>query len=96
MNKLGFLSILFTFILYFLQFIPLGFYFQFETPFIGALVRIPIHKFGYENNEFFFEGINTNGNFQFWFNINILTGIFLLILTPLAAVLNIFGFCKDW
>ncbi len=95
MNKFGFISLLLTFVLYFLQFIPMGISFQFETPFIITLVKIPIHIFAYENNEIFFWGIIANGNFQFWFNINILTGIFLLILTPLAAVLNIFGFCKE-
>ncbi|MFX1572236.1 MAG: hypothetical protein ACFFB0_05770 [Promethearchaeota archaeon] len=95
MNKFGFISLFFTIILYFLQFIPLGFYFQFETPFISALVKVPIHIFAYENDEIFFWGIKMDGNFQFWFNINLLTSIFLIILTPLAALLNIFGFSRE-
>ena len=78
MNKFGLISLLLTSVLYFLQFIPLGISFQFESPFIIALVKIPIHIFAYENNEIFFWGIIANGNFQFWFNINILTGIFFI------------------
>lgn len=95
MNKFGLISLLLTSVLYFLQFIPLGISFQFESPFIITLVKIPIHIFAYENNEIFFWGIIANGNFQFWFNINILTGIFLLILTPLAVIFTFFGMCRE-
>ena len=86
MNKFGFLSLILTFVLFFLQFIPLGVYFQFENPFVNSHVRIPIQLFTFQDNELFIWGMVTNGVFQDWFEVNILTGIFFLILLPLVSV----------
>lgn len=95
MNKFGFLSLILSFVLFFLQFIPLGFYFQFQNPFVNFHVRIPIQLFTYHNNQLFIWGIMTNGAFRIWFEVNILTGIFFIVLLPLAAVLVLFGFWQE-
>ncbi len=95
MNKFGFVSLILTFVLFFLQFIPLGFYFQFENPIVNSYIRIPIQLFTYEDKQLFFWGIETNGTLQNWFEVNFLTGLFLLILTPLAGFLNIIGFWRE-
>ena len=95
MNKFGFLSLILTFVLFFLQFIPLGVYFQFENPFVNSHVRIPIQLFTFQDNELFIWGMVPNGVFQNWFEVNILTGIFFLVLLPLAGILTIFGFWKE-
>ncbi len=95
MNKYGFLSLILTFVLFFLQFIPIGFYFQFENPVVNSYTRIPIQLFTYEEIQIFFWGIISNGTFRLWFDVNFLTGIFFLIFTPLAALFNLFGFWKE-
>ena len=95
MNKYGFISLILTLVLFFLQFIPVGFFFQFENPIVNSYIRIPIQLFTYEDKQLFFWGIQSNGNFQLWFDINYLTGIFFIILTPLAIVLNILGFWRE-
>lgn len=95
MNKYGFISLILTLVLFFLQFIPVGFFFQFENPIVNSHIRIPIQLFTYEDKQLFFWGIQSNGNFQLWFDINYLTGIFFIILTPLAIVLNILGFWRE-
>ena len=95
MNKYGFLSLILTFVLFFLQFIPIGFYFQFENPIVNSYTRIPIQLFTYEEIQIFFWGIISNGTFRLWFDVNFLTGIFFLIFTPLAAIFNLFGFRRE-
>jgi hypothetical protein len=95
MNRFGFLSLILTFVLFFLQFIPLGFYFQFENPFLNFYVRIPIQLLSFQNSHLFFLGVITNGVFQTWFEINFLTAVFFIILMPLTAVFVLFGFCKE-
>ena len=95
MNKYGFLSLILTFVLFFLQFIPIGYYFQFEKPVVNSYTRIPIQLFTYEEIQIFFWGIISNGTFRLWFDVNFLTGIFFIIFTPLAALFNLFGFWKE-
>lgn len=95
MNKFGFISIILTFLLFFFQFIPLGFFFQFENPYVNYQVKIPIQLFTFQDKQIFIWGIKTNGSFQLWFDVNFLSGIFLIILTPLACILTIVGFCKE-
>lgn len=95
MNKFGFLSLILTLALFFLQFIPLGFYFLFQTPFVNSYARIPIQLISYQNSHLFFLGIITNGLFQTWFEVNLLTGVLFIVLMPLAAVLVLLGFCKE-
>ncbi|GAH51579.1 unnamed protein product, partial [marine sediment metagenome] len=53
MNKYGLISLILTCVLFFLQFIPLGVYFQFENPFVNSHVRIPIQLFTFQDNELF-------------------------------------------
>ncbi|MEE9379348.1 MAG: hypothetical protein V3V33_15090 [Candidatus Lokiarchaeia archaeon] len=57
--------------------------------------RIPIQLFTYQDKELFIWGIVTNGVFQNWFEVNILTGILFLVLLPLAGILTIIGFWKE-
>ncbi len=95
MNKFGFISLMLTLIMFLLQFIPLGFYLQFENPFVNVHVRIPIQLFTYETKQIFIWGLKTDGNFQLWFDIHFLTGVFFIILTPLAGILTTIGFCKE-
>lgn len=95
MNKYGFISLILTLVLFFLQFIPIGLYFQFENPFMNCYERIPIQLFTYQDKELFIWGIVTNGVFQNWFEVNILTGILFLVLLPLAGLLTIIGFWKE-
>jgi hypothetical protein len=95
MNKYGFISLILTLILFFLQFIPVGFYFQFENPILNSYTKIPIQLFTYQEQQLFFWGIKTGTTFRLWFEINFLTGIFLIFLTPLASILNIFGFWRE-
>ncbi|MHA2008335.1 MAG: hypothetical protein ACXABO_04170 [Promethearchaeota archaeon] len=95
MNKFGFISIILTFLLFFLQFIPLGFFFQFENPYVNFKVKVPIQLFTYEDTQIFIWGIKTSGTFHLWFDVNFLSGIFLIFLTPLAGLLTIVGFCKE-
>ncbi len=95
MNKFGFLSLILTLALLFMQFIPLGFYFQFQNPFVNFYTTIPIQLISYQNSHLFFLGIITNGLFQTWFKVNLLTGVFFIVLMPLAAVLVLLGFCKE-
>lgn len=95
MNKYGFISLILTLVLFFLQFIPLGIYFQFENPFINCYERIPIQLITYQDNQLFIWGIVTDGVFQNWFEVNVLTGIFFLVILPLAGILTIFGFWKE-
>jgi len=95
MNKFGFLTLILTFVLFFLQFIPLGVYFQLQYPFVNCHVRIPIQLFTYQNNQLFIWGIKTGGVFVHWFALNILTGIFFIVLLPLAGIITMFGFCKE-
>jgi hypothetical protein len=95
MNKYGFISLILTFILFLLQFIPVGFFFQFENPIVNSYIRIPIQLFTYEDKQLFFWGIQSNGIFQLWFDINYLTGVFFIFLTPLAILVNILGFWRE-
>ena len=95
MNKYGFLSLILTIVLFILQFIPVGFFFQFENPIVNTYIKIPIQLFTYQDKQLFLLGVETNGSFQFWFEINFLTGIFLTILAPLAIFLNLFGFWRE-
>ncbi len=95
MNKYGFISLVLTLVLIFLQFIPVGFFFQFENPIVNSYIKIPIQLFTFEDKQLFFWGIQSNGIFQFWFSINSLTGIFFIILTPLAILSNMLGFWRE-
>jgi len=95
MNKYGLISLLLTCVLLLLQFIPLGFYFQFEAPLVNSYIRIPIQLFTYQDKELFIWGMVTNGIFQNWFDLNILTGIIFLVLLPLTGIVTIFGFWKE-
>ncbi len=95
MMNCGFVSLILAVLLFFLLFIAFGFYFQFENPILNSYIRIPIQLFTYEDKQLFFWGIETNGTLQNWFEVNFLTGLFLLILTPLAGFLNIIGFWRE-
>ena len=95
MNKYGFISLILTLVLFFLQFIPIGLYFQFGNPFMNCYERIPIQLFTFQDRQLFIWGMETSGVFQNWFEVNILTGIFFLVLLPLAGILTIFGFWKE-
>ena len=95
MNKYGLISLLLTCVLLLLQFIPLGVYFQFEAPLVNSYIRIPIQLFTYQDKELFIWGMVTNGIFQNWFDLNILTGIIFLVLLPLTGIVTIFGFWKE-
>ncbi|MFX0001268.1 MAG: hypothetical protein ACFE88_14235 [Candidatus Hermodarchaeota archaeon] len=95
MNKFGFISLILTFVLFFLQFIPLGFYFQFQNPYVNSYVRIPIQLISFQNNHLFFLGVMTNGVFQTWFEVNLLTGVLFIVLMSLAAIVVLVGFWKE-
>ncbi len=95
MNKYAFLSLILTLVLFFLQFIPIGIYFQLNNPLVNSYTRIPIQLFTYEEIQIFFWGILSNGTFRLWFDVNFLTGIFFLIFTPIAAISNLFGFWRE-
>ncbi|NVM34660.1 MAG: hypothetical protein HWN81_03630 [Candidatus Lokiarchaeota archaeon] len=95
MNKYSFISLMITLVLLFLQFIPIGIYFQFENPFINCYERLPIQLFTFQDRQLFIWGMETSGVFQNWFEINILTGIFFLVLLPLTGILTIFGFWRE-
>jgi len=109
MNKFGFLSGIFTIILVFLQFIPLGFnfgvegvssiwvltYFGVNNPVLSSFVRFPLELFSYGDRQIFLWGIIIGDELYLWFEINVLSFIFLFLISILTVILSIVGSIKE-
>ena len=100
MNKFGLISCILTFFLLFFSYIPLGWFYIEYLPWIGpklkAHVIIPIPLFNYRNNRIFMWGmITADGRIRYWAFFNILTFIFLSVLTLVAGITAAIGFAME-
>lgn len=107
MNKLGFISGLISILLVLFQFIPLGIYFGVEgsfsnwpiaffgikNPIINAYSTLPLNLFTYENINIYLWGISVNGTLFSWLEVNLLSFIFLFLLSIVSAIVTFIG-CK--
>jgi len=109
MNKFGFLLGIFTLILVFLQFIPLGLnfgvggvssswlltYFGVSNPVLSSFVKFPLELITYGDRQIFLWGMIFGDELYLWFEINILTFIFLFVISILIAIFSIIGSKKE-
>lgn len=110
MNKFGFISSIFSLILFFLQFIPLGLYYGEETltnswlavylgiegnPWLAFHTKIPIELFNYEGKKLYVWGMISNGKLHIWYEIDLLTFFMLFVLTFLAGFLALIGCAEE-
>jgi hypothetical protein len=109
MNKFGFLLGIFTIILIFLQFIPLGInfgvqgessiwlltYFGVINPLISSFVKFPLELFSYGDRHVFLWGMIIDNELYMWFEINILSFIFLFLIPIIIVISTLIGSIKE-
>jgi len=110
MNKFGFLSWILTTLLFFLQYIPLGIffgsegnlpiwfglYFGIETnPWISSFIELPIDLFNINGTHIHVWGLNSGGAIEIWFNIHLISFIFLYVLSLFALIVSLLGCAKE-
>jgi len=107
MNRLGFISGLISTFLVLFQFIPLGIHFGVEgscsnwllaffgikNPIFNAYSSLPLNLFTYENTNIYLWGLSVNGTLFFWFEVNLLSFIFLFLLSIVSVIITFVG-CK--
>ncbi len=108
MNKYGFISGVFTFILLFFQYLPLGIYFERgdlvyiwifkylnldSNPWFTSYAKIPTQIFHYDGKKIFLLGFVAGRNMQLWYQIHILSFIVLTIF-PLIAFIETWIGCS--
>ncbi len=110
MNKFGFISSIFTFILLVFQYFPLGLYFgkgdniylwlikylnEGSNPWITSYAKVPLQIFHYNSKNIYLWGIVSDGNLQLWYEIHILSFFFLALLPFVAVLLAWIGCAKE-
>ena len=110
MNKFGFLSSILTWVLFLLQFIPLGLIIGVEGPtsfwfgqyfninnntWMSSSVQIPLELFNYGNQQVFLWGIIQGGNISLWYEVHIIGFVMLFSLLLITGILSLIGCAKD-
>ncbi|MFX0058104.1 MAG: hypothetical protein ACFE8J_07365 [Candidatus Heimdallarchaeota archaeon] len=109
MNKFGFFLGIFTILMVFFQFIPLGInfgvqgvssiwmltYFGVKNPLLSSFFKFPLEIFTYGNRQVFLWGMIIDDELYPWFEMNILSFIFLFIISLFIAILSIVGSIKE-
>jgi len=109
MNNYAFLSGLLTFFLLFFQFIPLGIifgssgsisnwvlaYFGSINPFVNYYSKISLELMSIGEYQIFLWGIIYNGTLYIWFELHIVTFIFLFCISILAIIATLIASGKE-
>jgi len=110
MNKFGFISCVITWVLFLLQFIPLGIvigvegptslwfgqYFNIiNNPWMSSSAQIPLELFNYGNQQVFLWGVIQGGSIILWHEIHLFGFIMLFSLSLLTGILSLIGCGKN-